>query len=122
MVPPDRGSPGRPIIREPAETDHRKAVALDPNASSKAGPFESEREAAAAARWITDLEPGTGQWGVAMHKTLDDACSAAGVELGAHDHAVLLWLCGWEPSTVVTIAGWVTRARQSGGDGQGRPT
>jgi hypothetical protein len=53
---------------------------------------------------------------------LEDACTWAGVDLGAHDHAILAWMAGWEPSTVAVIAGIITRARQAGGDGQGEPT
>ena len=35
-----------------------------------AGPFETEREAAGAARHIYSMEPGTGAWAVASHRLL----------------------------------------------------
>jgi hypothetical protein len=75
-----------------------------------AGPLETEREAAAAGSPIHDLPPGTGTWGAAAHKLPEDACVGAGVALGAHDHAIILWLAGWEPSTVAVIARLITRA------------
>jgi hypothetical protein len=74
------------------------------------GPFETEREARNTVRHITDSPPGTGAWGHGNHRLLEDACRAAGVELGAYDHAILLWLAGWEPSTVAVVAGLIARA------------
>ena len=55
---------------------------------------------------------------------LRDACSSAGVELGAYDQSVLSWLSMWEPVTVAAVAGWIGRAyaagrvavREEGGD------
>ena len=41
---------------------------------------------------------------------LEDACTAAGVELGAFDREILLWLAGWTPSTVAVLAGLISRA------------
>jgi hypothetical protein len=41
---------------------------------------------------------------------LGDACAGAEVALGAHDHAIILWLAAWEPSTVAVIAGLISRA------------
>ena len=92
--------------RRPPDTPPAKAASLD----TRVGPFETGREAAAAARHIYDLPPATGAWGAAMRKMLEDACASAGVDLGAHDRAILAWLAGWEPSTAATIAGWITRA------------
>jgi hypothetical protein len=109
--PPERGSPGRPIIREPAETGHHKAVALDP---IQYGPFEDGRAAVSAARRVYDLPPATGAWTAAMRTMLEDAL--AGTPLGLYDRQIIEWLCGWEPSTVAVIAGWITRAGQAGGD------
>jgi hypothetical protein len=34
-----------------------------------------------------------------------------GIELGAWDHQILDWLSMWEPSTLLTIAGWIWRAK-----------
>jgi hypothetical protein len=36
-----------------------------------------------------------------------------GVELGTWDELILDWLCMWEHSTLVTIAGWIWRARMA---------
>jgi hypothetical protein len=74
------------------------------------GPYETERQAADAARHIYDSPPATGAWGAGNHRLLEDACTAAGVQLGAYDHRILLWLAGWEPSTCAVIAGLVRRA------------
>jgi hypothetical protein len=74
------------------------------------GPYETERQAADAARHIYDSPPGTGAWGAGNHKLIEDACIAVGVQLGAYDHRILLWLAGWEPSTCAAIAGIITRA------------
>ena len=79
-------------------TDHRPC----------AGPYDTEREAAAAVRHITGRPAEA--WGPGLHKELEDACTAAGVTLGSYDQAILLWLAGWEPSTVAVIAGIITRA------------
>lgn len=75
-----------------------------------AGPYETERQAAGAARHIYDSPPGTGAWGTGNHKLMEDACTAAGVQLGAYDQRILLWLAGFEPSTCAVIAGLITRA------------
>jgi hypothetical protein len=75
------------------------------------GPYETEREAARAAQHIT--ESPAGSWTDGNHRLLEDACRSAGVELGAQDHAVLLWLAGWEPSTVAVIAGLIRRAART---------
>jgi hypothetical protein len=76
-------------------------------------PYETERQAADAARHIYDSPPGTGAWGDGNRRLLEDACRASGVQLGAYDYRILLWLAGWEPVTCAAIAGWVTRAHQS---------
>jgi hypothetical protein len=115
-----RTAPGDGRSSEPATKDRPEARAAIRQAGPRIGPFESERAAAAAARHIYGLPPGTGAWGAAAHKMLEDAC--AGIDLGAYDHAIILWLAGWEPSTVAVIAGLITRARQAGGDGRGVPS
>jgi len=74
------------------------------------GPYETERQAAGAARHIYDSPPGTGAWGAGNHRLMEDACTAAGVQLGAYDQRILLWLAGWEPATCAVIAGLITRA------------
>jgi hypothetical protein len=81
------------------------------------GPFESERQAAATVQHITGSPAES--WQDGMHKLLEDACGAAGVELGAFDHRILLWLAGWEPSTVAVLAGLISRAHESGAEARG---
>jgi len=39
------------------------------------------------------------------------AGALAGLELGAWDRRILHWLAGWDTSTALTIASWITRAR-----------
>jgi hypothetical protein len=87
---------------------------------SASGPYEDERQTSAAARHITSLPPGTGAWGTASHRLLCEALSDAGVELGAFDHSIVQWICGYEPSTVAVLASLITRAHQAG-KAAGRP-
>jgi hypothetical protein len=74
-------------------------------------PYETQRQAADAARHIYDSQPGS--WGDGNLRLLEDACRAAGVQLGAYDHRILVWLTGWEPATCAVIAGLITRAHAS---------
>ena len=78
------------------------------------GPYDSQREAAKAAKDIYDLPPGNRSWTVANQKLLLDACAAAGVYLKGYDHEVIAWLAGFEPSTCAVIAGLITRAGRGG--------
>jgi len=73
-------------------------------------PYETERQAADAAQHIYDSPPGTGAWGDGNLRLLEGACRAAGVQLGAYDTRILLWLAGWEPTTCAVIAGLISRA------------
>jgi hypothetical protein len=73
-------------------------------------PYETERQAAATVRHIYDSPPGTGAWGDGNLRLLEGACQAAGVQLGAYDHRILIWLTAWEPATCAVIAGLITRA------------
>ncbi len=75
-----------------------------------AGPFETERQAADAARHIYDSPHPA--WRDGSHRLLEDACAAAGVALGTWDHRILLWLTTWEPATCAVIAGLITRAHR----------
>jgi hypothetical protein len=68
-------------------------------------PYETEREARAAVAHITPSPPGTGAWSDGNRQLLEDACRAAGVQLGAYDYRILMWLAGYEPSTCGVIAG-----------------
>lgn len=38
----------------------------------------------------------------------------AGVELGEWDERIVDWLAGWDACTVLTVASWIVRARESG--------
>jgi hypothetical protein len=83
------------------------------------GPFESEAEVRAmpAVREVYrqfDADPGVGKMTPHIHRMLLDALAAAGVDLGAHDHAIAGWLANWEPQTVAVIASWITRAGEAG--------
>ncbi len=72
------------------------------------GPFETEREAAAASLW--------GQFPAGLNmracNLADLAAELSGIELGAYDKRIIEWLAGWEPSTVAVVCGLVSRARQ----------
>ena len=83
------------------------------------GPFETERQAretpaVQAVYAAFDAAPRQGGMGEPNHKLLCEAISAAGVELGAHDHRIVRWLAGWEPETCAVIAGLVSRAHAAG--------
>lgn len=76
------------------------------------GPFETERQAhAAAVEAGGPLQPG---WSILVEaqrrNVLLAACAGAGVELGAYDARILAWLARWEDSTVAVVAGLVSRA------------
>jgi hypothetical protein len=47
-----------------------------------------------------------------LERVLEDAL--AGVGLGAYDRKIAAWMAGWDASTVLTVASWVTRARAEG--------
>jgi hypothetical protein len=86
---------------------------------TSAGPYESEREAAATVRHITNQPPGTGAWTAGNHQLLCEALAAAGVELGAYDHRIVGWLSNWEPQTCAVVARLITRAHQAGRGNKG---
>jgi hypothetical protein len=78
------------------------------------GPFETERQAAEAARGRTlGAIPDT----AAQLAMLEGACATAGVDLGAYDLRILAWLAGWEPQMCAVVAGLITRANAAGRDG-----
>lgn len=87
-----------------------------------AGPYETERQAADAARHIYDGPPGTGAWAAGNHRLILGACASAGVYLGAYDHRIIEWLTGWEPAMCAVIAGLITRAHAAGQDRGGPGT
>jgi hypothetical protein len=45
----------------------------------------------------------------------------AGLELGAYDRRMLVWLAGWDLATVLTVASWLVRARAAGAAPRARP-
>jgi len=47
-----------------------------------------------------------------LERVLEDAL--AGIALGAYDRRIAAWVAGWDASTVLTVASWVTRARAEG--------
>jgi hypothetical protein len=78
-------------------------------AAAPCGPYQTERQAAGAARGIYAAAPGV-PLTAGNHQMLTRACAAAGVELGDWDRRILAWLAGWEPSTCAVIAGIIGRA------------
>ena len=75
------------------------------------GSYETEQQAREipAVRAVYDAfaaSPGAGRMTPHCHRILKDACSAAGVETGAYDDGILLWLAGWGPETCAVVAGW----------------
>ena len=87
------------------------------DASHAPGPFETEREAAAAVQHIYGSR--TEAWSDGSHRLLEDACRAAEVELGAFDHRILVWLAGFEPSACAVVAALITRANAAAADPTG---
>jgi hypothetical protein len=79
------------------------------------GPYQTEAQARKqpAVRAIYDAAHASTRRGVmaeGSHRLLEEACTAASVELGAYDRRILAWLAGWEPQTCAVIAGLITRA------------
>lgn len=75
-------------------------------------PYETEREAREAARHVTAGPPAS--WPHGSHRLIEDACTAAGVQVGAYDHRIIEWLAGWEPATCAVVAGLIARAAEGG--------
>ena len=75
------------------------------------GPFETERQARAAAHAAIAPEDG---WSILLRPQnrllLERACQAARVDLGAYDARILDWLSGFEDSICAVVAGLITRA------------
>jgi hypothetical protein len=80
------------------------------------GPFETEREAHAAA--IEHAGPPREGWSILSESQhldmLMDACADAGIAVGTYDSRILHWLAGYEDSTCAVIAGLVGRAHAAG--------
>jgi hypothetical protein len=75
------------------------------------GPYETERQAAAASLWATSGRDA----GMPMDKAnlAEIAAALSGVDLGAWDRRIIEWLAGYEPSTTAVICGLIERARAS---------
>ena len=87
---------------------------------SASGPLETAQQARElpAVRAIYDAMHAShrrGVMGERGYRLLDQACQAAGVQVGAYDHEILVWLAGFEPETCAVVAGLITRASQAGG-------
>ena len=114
LIRPGQVAPGRPPRDKCMQCGEPEAA----YPSTAAGPFETERQAAEspsvrAIYEAFDRNPHVGGMAWHNHRMLDQACTAARVELGAYDHRILAWLGGWEPSTCAVIAGII---RQAGGE------
>jgi hypothetical protein len=75
-------------------------------------PYETQREASNAVRHIIDSPADS--WRDGTHRLLEDACRSAGIQLGAYDDQILLWLAGWEPWVCAVVAGLIIRAHAAG--------
>ena len=85
------------------------------------GPYETERQAADAARPIYGIDAAVDAWTEPSLALLMDACADAGVVVGEYDAVVLRWLAGGEPKTCAVIAGLITRAHAAGQNTAGGP-
>ncbi len=79
------------------------------------GPFQDERQArelpeVQAVYEAFRADPGAGKMTAPNLRMLLDACTAAGVRVGAYDVRILEWLATWEPATCAVIAGLIIRA------------
>jgi hypothetical protein len=84
-----------------------------------AGPFGTEQQAREtdAVQAVCEAfraDPGVGKMAPHNLAMLEQACAAAGVELGAFDRRVLAWLSGWEPQVCAVVAGMILRAYAAG--------
>jgi hypothetical protein len=70
------------------------------------GPFETSSQALLALR----PEDGSFVGAKPRAELLADTLSAAGVELGEWDRAILRWLAGLDVQTIAPVIGWVSRA------------
>ena len=97
-------------------------------AAAGRGPYQTERQAAGAARAVHTAAGGVSTT-AGNHQMLTQACAAARVQLGDWDRRVLAWLAGWEPATCAVVAGLICRAAapppraasKEVPDGPGRP-
>jgi hypothetical protein len=77
------------------------------------GHYETERQAAHAARAVIPPEDGRSILTAAQNRRLIGlACEAAGIELGEFDRRILDWISGFEDSTVAVFARLIRRAAE----------
>jgi hypothetical protein len=86
-----------------------------PGPTASQGPFETEQQAreTPAARGVHEAfraDPGAGKMHPHNLAVLTAALDDAGVTLGDFDRRIVSWLAGWEPATVVVVAGLIRRA------------
>ena len=75
------------------------------------GPYETERQARAAAHAAVPPLPGHSILAAGQnHELLCRSLEAAGVALGAYDHRIVSWLAGWEDAICAVVAGLIGRA------------
>jgi hypothetical protein len=87
------------------------------------GPFETCADAYEASGTLREAvnaaDPGgsmtdrirAARWD-ARTRYVTDALAAAGIELGAYDERIAVWLAGFEPETVQVVTGWIGRAHR----------
>lgn len=79
------------------------------------GPFDTERQARAAAHAVVPPEPG---WSILRapqcRRLFEIACETAGIEPGAYGQRILDWLAGFEDSACSVVADLVVRAHLAG--------
>ncbi len=103
QVEPGRPAPDACMVCGQPETAHRPAPA---------GPFDTEREARAAAHAAVPPDAGWSILSAAGNRQLlGRALEDAGVLMGRYDDRIAEWLTRWEDAAVAVIAGWVQRAR-----------
>ena len=86
-----------------------------PGPAASLGPFATEQAAretpaVQAVYAAFDADPGAGKMHPHNLAMLTAALDNAGVTLGEFDRRIVSWLAVWEPTTVVVLAGLITRA------------
>jgi hypothetical protein len=107
--PADSTCPSCVVVAMTTEAEIGNAVT---DFETPAGPFETADEARElpGVRAIYETMPPGGRLADGAHRLLCQALDAAGVSLGAYDHALTAWMAGFEPQVVAVIASWVARA------------
>jgi hypothetical protein len=78
-------------------------------------PYESERQASAAARAVIAPEPG---WSILSQAQGDEllhrALAASGVQTSGFEDRTAWWLANYEDHVIAIVARWVTSAYEAG--------